>query len=88
MEVAVVPEHMEKMNARFKNGEDYRMTRALPDIIELIPATIDKSVALAYFAQKYNVDPVNIITFGDGENDVGMVSFHYSIHISAVGAYL
>lgn len=72
MEVALVNEHMEKMNAHFKNGEDYRMTRALPDIIELIPATIDKSVALAYFASKYNVKPENIITFGDGENDVGM----------------
>lgn len=74
MEVALVAEHMEKMNSKFKNGEDYRMTRALPDIIELIPATIDKSVALAFFSQKYNVKPENILTFGDGENDVGMVS--------------
>lgn len=79
MEVALVEEHMEKMNSRFKNGEDYRMTRALPDIIELIPATIDKSVALAYFSQKYNVEPVNILTFGDGENDVGMVSILTSL---------
>ncbi|TIB73654.1 HAD-like protein [Wallemia mellicola] len=72
MEVSVVPGQMDHLNSIFKNGEDYRMTRALKDIIELIPAGIDKSVALAHFAKVYNVDPINIMTFGDGENDVGM----------------
>ena len=72
MEVSVVPENMDMLNSVFKNGEDYRMTRALKDIIELVPAGIDKSVALEHFSKVYNVDPVNIMTFGDGENDVGM----------------
>ncbi|TIA93593.1 hypothetical protein E3P99_00019 [Wallemia hederae] len=72
MEVSTVPAEMDYLNSVFTNGEDYRMTRALKDIIELIPAKIDKSVALEHFSKMYNVDPVNIMTFGDGENDCGM----------------
>ncbi|KAK4705186.1 hypothetical protein P7C70_g1016, partial [Phenoliferia sp. Uapishka_3] len=33
---------------------------------------VDKSVALAYFCEKFGVKPENVLTFGDGENDVGM----------------
>lgn len=37
-----------------------------------VAETVDKSGALAYFCEKYNISPSNVITFGDGENDVGM----------------
>ncbi|EOR04007.1 hypothetical protein E3P92_01083 [Wallemia ichthyophaga] len=72
MEVSIVPDEMDHLNSVFKNGEDYRMTRALKDIIELIPAKIDKSVALDHFSKMYNVEKGKIMTFGDGENDCGM----------------
>lgn len=30
-------------------------------------------MALAYFCDKYNVKPENVLSFGDGENDVEML---------------
>lgn len=56
---------------RFPAGS-FKLTRALPYIIELCPPGVDKSVALAHFSGVYGIPPENIITFGDGENDVGM----------------
>jgi len=52
----------------------YKMTRALPYVIELIPPAIDKSVAMDYFCRKFDISPSNVLAFGDGENDVGMLS--------------
>jgi hydroxymethylpyrimidine pyrophosphatase-like HAD family hydrolase len=39
-----------------------------------VAENVDKSGALAYFCDKYNVKPENVMTFGDGENDVGMLT--------------
>ncbi|EOR01113.1 hypothetical protein E3P92_03588 [Wallemia ichthyophaga] len=52
--------------------DSFKLTRALPYIIELCPPGVDKAVALAHFCKVYGIAPENTITFGDGENDVGM----------------
>ena len=61
------------LRAEFPNTP-FKTTRALPYIIEIVAETVDKSAALAFFCDKYNVKPENVMTFGDGENDVGMLT--------------
>jgi len=71
MDEEVVPQFIELIEKTFPNVP-FKITRALPYIIEIVAEGVDKSAALAFFSAKFNIRPENIITFGDGENDVGM----------------
>ncbi|KAK4047721.1 hypothetical protein OIV83_005229 [Microbotryomycetes sp. JL201] len=71
MDEEVVPEFLDLLHATFPNVP-FKTTRALPYIIEIVAENVDKSGALAYFCEKFNIKPENVATFGDGENDVGM----------------
>lgn len=71
MDEEFVPFFLDLLRSEFPNTP-FKTTRALPYIIEIVAETVDKSGALAYFCEKYNISPSNVITFGDGENDVGM----------------
>lgn len=71
MDEEVVPEFLELIEKSFPNVP-FKTTRALPYIIEIVAEGVDKSAALAYFCAKFNVKAENVLTFGDGENDVGM----------------
>lgn len=71
MDEEVVPQFLDLLDKEFPNVP-FKTTRALPYIIEIVAEGVDKSAALAYFCAKYNVKAQNVITFGDGENDVGM----------------
>ncbi|BGP16055.1 hypothetical protein JCM10213_006809 [Rhodosporidiobolus nylandii] len=71
MDEEVVPQFIELIEKEFANVP-FKITRALPYIIEIVAEGVDKSAALAFFCAKFNVKPENVISFGDGENDVGM----------------
>ncbi|GAA5981640.1 hypothetical protein JCM10908_004548 [Rhodotorula pacifica] len=71
MDEEVVPQFLDLLDKEFPNVP-FKTTRALPYIIEIVAEGVDKSAALAYFCAKFNVKAQNVITFGDGENDVGM----------------
>ncbi|POY74876.1 hypothetical protein BMF94_2149 [Rhodotorula taiwanensis] len=71
MDEEVVPQFLELIEKSFPDVA-FKTTRALPYIIEIVAEGVDKSAALAYFCAKFNVKAENVITFGDGENDVGM----------------
>ena len=43
--------------------------------MEIISSFADKSFALKYIAEQNNCTPQNIIAFGDGENDIAMLSY-------------
>lgn len=49
----------------------FSITQALPFCLELIPTTGSKGIALAKILGM-DIDPKNVIAFGDGENDVSM----------------
>lgn len=66
-----VPRFLDLLRSTFPNTP-FKTTRALPYIIEIVAENVDKSGALAYFCDKFKVKPENVLTFGDGENDVGM----------------
>ncbi|GAA5835667.1 hypothetical protein JCM11251_002989 [Rhodosporidiobolus azoricus] len=71
MDEDVVPQYIELLEKTFPNVP-FRITRALPYIIEIVAEGVDKSAALAFFCAKYDIRPENVLTFGDGENDCGM----------------
>lgn len=73
MDEEVVPEFLELLTKEFPNDK-FKTTRALPYIIEIVNEEVDKSAAMAYFCNKFDVKPENVMTFGDGENDVGMLT--------------
>ncbi|GAA5987998.1 hypothetical protein JCM5350_007856 [Sporobolomyces pararoseus] len=82
MDENVVPEYIELIEKSFP-GVAFKITRALPYIIEIVAEGVDKSAALAFFCAKFNIKPQNVITFGDGENDCGMFEASgYSVHMA------
>jgi hydroxymethylpyrimidine pyrophosphatase-like HAD family hydrolase len=59
--------------------ESFAITQALTFCVELIPAKHNKGTALRALLTHLNslpgtepIDPANVITFGDGENDISM----------------
>ncbi|KAI5819117.1 HAD-like domain-containing protein [Pyronema omphalodes] len=58
--------------------QDFALTQALPFCVELIPSAHNKGTALIRLLKYWNetaaepISPENVITFGDGENDVSM----------------
>ncbi|GAA5880425.1 hypothetical protein JCM1840_007692 [Sporobolomyces johnsonii] len=82
MDEEVVPEYIELIEKSFPDVA-FKITRALPYIIEIVAEGVDKSAALAFFCAKFNIKPENVITFGDGENDCGMFQASgYSVHMA------
>lgn len=62
MDEEVVPEFLELLRSTFPDTP-FKTTRALPYIIEIVAETVDKSQALAYFCNKFNIKPENVMTF-------------------------
>ncbi|GAA5984362.1 hypothetical protein JCM11641_006195 [Rhodosporidiobolus odoratus] len=82
MDEEVVPQYIELLEKEFPNVP-FKITRALPYIIEIVAEGVDKSAALAFFCAKFDIRPENVITFGDGENDCGMFAASgYSVAMS------
>ena len=43
-----------------------------PEYLEFIDAGVSKAVGIAAIAREYGIDPSEVVTFGDGDNDVPM----------------
>ena len=53
--------------------EGAQMTRAIPEMLELVPKGTSKATGLQVLIQEYGVLPSEIMAVGDGENDVEML---------------
>ncbi|KAG0144610.1 hypothetical protein CROQUDRAFT_659812 [Cronartium quercuum f. sp. fusiforme G11] len=58
----------------FEAHLELSLITALPFVLELVPSGINKSVALDKFCDQFGCKPENVVAFGDGMNDVEMLS--------------
>jgi Cof subfamily protein (haloacid dehalogenase superfamily) len=62
-----------EMSARYSDKADVFSTEH--ENLEFMPRGINKATALAKVAAEYRVPPAEVLAFGDGENDVAMLSW-------------
>ncbi len=56
-------------------GNKFRINTSKPYIIEIIPKTVSKAVAVDSLAKKYGITKDEIICIGDSENDLPMIEY-------------
>ena len=70
------PEEADDMKARlvaaFPSGANFLKSR--PHYVEVVPEGIDKGLSLIRLAKLLGVEPGEVMAFGDGQNDVSMIS--------------
>ena len=69
------PEKMEEVYADLKEhfGGKYEIVRTAPRAVEILPGGISKGKVLKSFMEEEGILPEEVMVFGDGENDVGML---------------
>ncbi len=55
--------------------EKYEMTSSVPEYLEIVKKGIKKSEAIKFVMQQYDIKQEEVMTIGDGENDVEMLHF-------------
>lgn len=50
----------------------FAVTRSQPYVLEFLPPNVDKAVGLQKLLDHYGFDFANVMSFGDGDNDLGM----------------
>lgn len=65
----------ERFLRRFEGREDIAITSSFSDNYEISAPGVDKSVALARYAEMRGIRPEEIISFGDNKNDIGMIRY-------------
>jgi len=53
--------------------EGAKITRAIPEMLELVPAGTSKATGLAKLLREYSVTPEEMMAVGDGDNDLEML---------------
>ncbi|KAH9823997.1 HAD-like domain-containing protein [Melampsora americana] len=61
-------------NLLFESHPELTSTTALPFVLEIVQASINKSVALKHFCHQFDCQPDQVLAFGDGMNDLEMLS--------------
>ncbi len=56
-------------------AERLEVCRSTPNFMEIVSAGIDKSAALKRILQVENAAPSQLMAFGDGDNDLGMIRY-------------
>ena len=56
-------------------GEDFLINTSKPYIIEIIPRTVSKAVAVARLAARYDIPREQVICVGDSQNDLPMIDY-------------
>ena len=71
------PDFLDGVAARMKNAFDGRLTisKSLPYFLEFTALGITKGSGLDFLAERMGFTPEQTISFGDGENDVELVSW-------------
>lgn len=72
MDEECVPEFLDLLRTTFPH-KAFKVTMALPYVIEIVAENVGKHMALQYFCKLYNIAPENVLTMGDGENDAQML---------------
>lgn len=65
--IAEVYEHVQKLF-----GDKYTFARTSPQWLECNPKGVSKGAAILKLAQEHQINPDEIMVFGDGENDLSM----------------
>lgn len=71
------PDYMAKVEAEFKQpyGDSLSIYRSAPYFIEVMAQGIDKAASLKALADSLQIKPEEIISFGDGYNDLSLIEF-------------
>ncbi|GAA99807.1 uncharacterized protein L969DRAFT_91750 [Mixia osmundae IAM 14324] len=68
----LIQKAIDAIQSRFPQ-EQVTVTRAISFILECVPAKINKARALQTLCDELGISPAQVIAFGDGENDEGML---------------
>lgn len=66
-----IRENIEKIKGRFSN--EINPVHSMPQFIDCIPAGINKGICINELGKYYNIDRKDIVSFGDGINDIEML---------------
>lgn len=78
----IPPIHSESV-FRILHRPEITATNSLPKNAEVNHKTANKAAGLRFVCQKLNIDPSDVMAFGDAENDVEMM--HFAGHSVAMG---
>lgn len=69
------PEKMEEtyLDLKERFAGQYEIVRTAPRAVEILPGGISKGRVLKAFMEEEGILPEEVVVFGDGENDVGML---------------
>ncbi|MCW0953159.1 Cof-type HAD-IIB family hydrolase [Weissella ceti] len=72
-----LPEEADRLIAVFNNKFEGRLraTTSGYGSVDVIPADVDKATGLTYLLDAFNVQPEEVMAFGDGMNDYEMLKF-------------
>eukprot|EP01117_Protostelium_nocturnum_P007000 TRINITY_DN2507_c0_g1_i1.p1 TRINITY_DN2507_c0_g1~~TRINITY_DN2507_c0_g1_i1.p1 ORF type:complete len:310 (+),score=89.20 TRINITY_DN2507_c0_g1_i1:952-1881(+) len=76
--VPIVREELREYFASLEGNKEpveYDAVQAVPQMLEIVPNGSSKATALEFLCKEYQIDPKNVLTFGDGENDMAMLSY-------------
>jgi Cof subfamily protein (haloacid dehalogenase superfamily) len=59
----------------FSKRDDCHVTKSQDNFLDIMPKGINKGQALAHLARVYKLNPEEIITFGDHDNDFEMITY-------------
>src|SRR5699024_12271317 len=55
--------------------DKYMMVKSAPVFLEILHPKVSKGIALKQVAEKLSIHAENIMSIGDGDNDVSMIEF-------------
>ncbi|AUB31806.1 HAD-IIB family hydrolase [Spiroplasma floricola] len=72
----------------FKDLKDVKILHTSPFVLELMHQDVSKYTGIKYLQEKYNIDPKDIISSGDGDNDFEMLENVQNSFVMASGTKL
>lgn len=55
------------------NFKDYKYVKTQDTMVEFVRKDTDKSIALCQFCNMHDIDMKEVVAFGDGQNDIGII---------------
>lgn len=75
MVMAIPAERLKKIIPTIPESlrEHFNVVQSQPHILEFLPQGVDKSLGLKHLLNYFGMDYSNLMTFGDADNDLGMI---------------
>lgn len=75
MVMAIPAERLKKIIPTIPDNlkEHFNVVQSQPHILEFLPKGVDKSVGLSHLLHHFDMDFANLMSFGDADNDLGMI---------------